>query len=66
VGRSPHHIPAGTQNPSTGVGKDNGVSSGISKLKQQGLIEHTGSKKSGGYKAVNTSRENNEPPTNSQ
>lgn len=35
-------------------------------LKKQGLIEHTGSKKTGGYKAVNNPpEENDEPTTNS-
>lgn len=35
-------------------------------LKQQGLIEHTGSKKTGGYKAVNNPpEEKDEPTTNS-
>ena len=32
-------------------------------LKQQGLIEHTGSKKTGGYKAVNNPPEENDEPT---
>ena len=30
----------------------------IAELKKQGLIEHTGSKKSGGYKVVSTPQDN--------
>ncbi|MBO7587620.1 MAG: MarR family transcriptional regulator [Bacteroidales bacterium] len=39
------------------------VERSIVELKQQGLIEHTGSKKTGGYKAVNNPPEENDEPT---